>query len=291
MDPLILMGDSNFDVVTLIGILAKRKDFFFGKAEKLANKTKSQPKLEERMKKKAEELGKKFHGQELDWVEFRAEVVNESVISAMAAAMLASRDPAILDIVWSRVVGQMSSHLPALVTSIKKAMDLGNLSFESNFAEEFYYDDIDAQDPDLIETSLLGVMVTKGPAANQQAVKEMPKTKMSRSELRHLRNQEAMARAVKYPSIPQQIKTWAGLVYRLVRYMANPTYNFFQVSNFEVQKKTGMSMMRRKAIHDDRVCTDCLYYESWGWQPIGTIPLPGQECICRDNCRCTTYYR
>jgi len=38
-------------------------------------------------------------------------------------------------------------------------------------------------------------------------------------------------------------------------------------------------------------CGDCLAYASQGWQPIGTLPEPGEDCACGHNCKCTKEYR
>jgi len=33
-------------------------------------------------------------------------------------------------------------------------------------------------------------------------------------------------------------------------------------------------------------CQPCISYASLGWQPIGTLPAPTQECDCLSNCGC-----
>lgn len=38
-------------------------------------------------------------------------------------------------------------------------------------------------------------------------------------------------------------------------------------------------------------CEDCQRYANMGWQPIGTLPEPGEGSRCRGNCRCTKEYR
>ena len=57
------------------------------------------------------------------------------------------------------------------------------------------------------------------------------------------------------------------------------------------QGKQGYSMMRRildpQAIH----CDDCRIYASRGLVPIGSLPMPGQRCACRSNCKCRVEYK
>lgn len=57
------------------------------------------------------------------------------------------------------------------------------------------------------------------------------------------------------------------------------------------QQKQGYSMMRRildpQAIH----CDDCRIYASRGLVPIGSLPMPGQRCACRSNCKCRVEYK
>ena len=38
-------------------------------------------------------------------------------------------------------------------------------------------------------------------------------------------------------------------------------------------------------------CIDCLRYADLGWQLIGNLPLPKEECACRANCKCEVLYR
>lgn len=33
-------------------------------------------------------------------------------------------------------------------------------------------------------------------------------------------------------------------------------------------------------------CGDCVRYESLGWQPLGTLPAPGEGSQCLSNCKC-----
>jgi hypothetical protein len=58
------------------------------------------------------------------------------------------------------------------------------------------------------------------------------------------------------------------------------------------QQKQGYSMMRRILDAQAAHCGDCIMYSQKGVVPIGSLPLPGQRCACRSNCKCRLqYYR
>lgn len=58
--------------------------------------------------------------------------------------------------------------------------------------------------------------------------------------------------------------------------------------------ETGGNMyMRRIARDDDRSCGDCVAYAEAGWVRADggqTLPPPGVDCACTDNCRCLLEY-
>jgi hypothetical protein len=86
-------------------------------------------------------------------------------------------------------------------------------------------------------------------------------------------------------------RTWLGLLGRVIRYIANPAYGFFELGVFMDSKQKGYRLMRRLAKEDARTCPDCRKYDDMGWQPIGSLPMPGRGCRCYDNCRCRIEYR
>jgi hypothetical protein len=55
-------------------------------------------------------------------------------------------------------------------------------------------------------------------------------------------------------------------------------------------EKQGYSLMRRILDTQAKHCQDCLDYAARGVASIGSLPLPGQRCACRANCRCTVKY-
>jgi hypothetical protein len=47
----------------------------------------------------------------------------------------------------------------------------------------------------------------------------------------------------------------------------------------------------RRVLGAARHCADCIAHAGQGWQPIGTLPPPGQACQCRSRCRCVMEFR
>ncbi len=56
------------------------------------------------------------------------------------------------------------------------------------------------------------------------------------------------------------------------------------------QEKQGYSLMRRILDSQAKHCQSCINYAARGIVPIGSVPLPGQRCECRANCRCSVKY-
>lgn len=55
--------------------------------------------------------------------------------------------------------------------------------------------------------------------------------------------------------------------------------------------KAGGFTEERRILHPAEHCEDCIGYASKGWQPIGTLPEPGESSQCRNNCKCEKEYR
>jgi hypothetical protein len=88
-----------------------------------------------------------------------------------------------------------------------------------------------------------------------------------------------------------QGKTWPSLANRVARYLATPTFSFFNLGEYMVAQDQGFKEMRRVAKHDKKTCIDCKTYGEAGWAPIGELPMPGKGCRCYDRCRCYLEYR
>lgn len=55
-------------------------------------------------------------------------------------------------------------------------------------------------------------------------------------------------------------------------------------------EKQGYTLMQRILDSQAQHCQNCLDYAARGVVPIGSLPLPGQRCECRANCRCSVKY-
>lgn len=47
----------------------------------------------------------------------------------------------------------------------------------------------------------------------------------------------------------------------------------------------------RRVLQPAEHCGDCVAYAAQGWQPIGSLPEPGEGSECLHNCRCIKEYR
>ena len=56
------------------------------------------------------------------------------------------------------------------------------------------------------------------------------------------------------------------------------------------QGKQGYSLMRRILDPQAQHCDDCLRYARAGLVAMGSLPMPGQRCECRSNCKCQVQY-
>lgn len=47
----------------------------------------------------------------------------------------------------------------------------------------------------------------------------------------------------------------------------------------------------RRVLGSDNSCDDCIALAALGWQDFGELPEPGQDSICKANCKCTMVVR
>lgn len=52
-------------------------------------------------------------------------------------------------------------------------------------------------------------------------------------------------------------------------------------------QRRGVRMEERRRLGASEHCVDCVRYAGLGWQPLGTLPVPGEASICSRNCRCS----
>lgn len=49
----------------------------------------------------------------------------------------------------------------------------------------------------------------------------------------------------------------------------------------------GVQLQERRRLGPSEHCADCVRYAGQGWQPLGTLPVPGEGSVCSRNCRCS----
>lgn len=80
-----------------------------------------------------------------------------------------------------------------------------------------------------------------------------------------------------------------GVRSRILRYISYST-TFFHEAYRATSYLAGKTEEQRFTYPTGDSCNPCLDYEAQGVVPIYTLPAPGQECDCRDRCRCTMLY-
>ena len=245
------------DLLSAVGTVTKRRPDYYGQAETLAKKTGSQEALEERMLKESKALVKGLRDKQLKWSEYERSLMDKTLVSALAAVYLGAKDSKPrekMETAWPTIVGDM---LPPLVKFMSET-------------ETYLKDGTLRVGDDTLEFEEIPEDV-------------MPDSFLSDDDPQLRGDKEAtQGRA--------QGKTWPSLAGRVARYIATATFSFFALGSFMIAQQVGNKQMRRVAKHDKRTCPDCKNYGEMGWQPIGTLPMPGKGCRCYDRCRCFIEY-
>ena len=74
---------------------------------------------------------------------------------------------------------------------------------------------------------------------------------------------------------------------RLYMQAGRSTFHVLEREDEAIRGKTE----ERRILHARDHCPDCIKYAFMGWQPLGTLPVPGEKSVCRANCRCTMEFR
>lgn len=82
---------------------------------------------------------------------------------------------------------------------------------------------------------------------------------------------------------PGQIKFRIGLY-------VNATRMGFYDGKTSGKRDAGFTEERRR-LNPAEHCPDCVGYAAQGWQPIGSLPEPGEASQCQRNCKCNKEYR
>lgn len=212
------------------------------------------------MEEEARGLVKALRDEEVRWEEYSRSLVDRTLIAALAAVYLGSQlsnPEANMDKAFSSVVGDMLPPLKNFLDQTQSALDAGFLLLGDktlDFADGDLFEDAYYPEDSSYETSL-------GAPFNTTPQQQPRKT------------------------------TWPGVYSRVKRYISSPTFSFYALGESLARRDQGFRQMRRVAKRDLRTCPDCLSYEQMGWQPIGSLPMPGKQCRCFDRCRCFVEYR
>jgi hypothetical protein len=253
------------DLLSLVSMATKRRGDYFAQAKTLARKYKEQPNLEERMKAESLGLVKGLRDKLMKWDEYERTILDRTLISALAACILGIKTDKTnqkLEKCWPIIVGDMLPPLTKFLAETKEYIDSGVLRLGD-------------QTLDFADKSLLGVV----PGAID----------LETDELRGINPEEEGT--LEAEQSRAQGKTWPTLASRVARYLATPTFSFYNLGEYLVAQDQGFKEMRRVAKHDKKTCVDCKTYDESGWSPIGELPMPGKGCRCYDRCRCYIEYR
>lgn len=248
------------DLLSLIGSLTKKRGGYFSQSESLAKRAKTVDRLETLMVSESKLLVEALRDKTIRWEEYSRSLIDKTIISALAGVYLGafpSRPVAKMEKAWPVVIGSLIPPLIKFLEETKIRIDnnillLGQKTFE--------FSDVDLDIERMLEDSDFNpeeFEIEDGKEVEREGIG----------------------------------RTWLGTLSRVIRYIANPSYSFFSLGQYYTKEEQGFKEMRRIAKKDKRTCPDCIEFEKLGWQPLGSIPMPGQKCRCYDRCRCRIDYR
>lgn len=248
------------DLLSLIGSLTKKRGGYFSQAEELAKRAKTIDRLERASIAESKLLVKALRDKQIRWEEYSRSLVDKTITSALAGVFLGSKDSnpgAKMEKAWPIIIGSLIPPLSKFLKETKIRIDGGVLLLGK---QTFEFSDLDIEswldDPDF--------------NPEEFEIKEDDETDVENRGTG---------------------RTWLGVLGRVIRYVANPAYSFFSLGEYYTKEEQGFKQMRRIARKDKKTCPDCIEFEKLGWQPLGTLPMPGQKCRCYDRCRCRMDYR
>lgn len=84
----------------------------------------------------------------------------------------------------------------------------------------------------------------------------------------------------------------AQMLGRLTNYVGSARALYYQAEREQMTFAPGMVRIEKRSLDPGaQHCGDCVTYADRGWQPLGTLPVPGQACQCSGRCRCSMQYR
>lgn len=258
------------DLLSLVSQSTKRKGDFFSEAEKLAKQLKTKRNLGIKMAETSRVLVKALRDKQVKWDEYARSLMQNTLVSALASVYLGAKDSEPrkrMEQAWPIIVGDV---LPPLVKFLA----------ETDFRINKGILRIGDQTEDFSEFDF----ASKPLPALGDVPDEIP--------------DEDLLDDIDIEFDPEEIeeedkkgKTWIGLFYRVNRYLVSPIYGNSELGIFLIKRDQGYREMRRIAKRDKRTCDDCKNFAELGWQPFGSLPMPGRQCTCYDRCRCRIEYR
>jgi hypothetical protein len=248
------------DLLSLIGSATKKRGGYFSQAKSLAKKVKTIDKLESLMWDESKVLVEALRDKQIRWEEYSRTLTDKTIVSALVGVYLGAgkaKPSEKMEKAWPNVVGSLMPPLVEFLNQTETRIDSGILLLGQKTFEFADYD-IEAMldDPDY--------MPEMGPGGDNEQSN---------------------------PNLLGIGRSWLGVFSRVVRYLANPAYSFFALGDYYVKEEQGFKEMRRVARLDKKTCKDCVHMNSLGWNPLGSLPMPGQDCRCHDRCRCRIEYR
>ncbi len=76
----------------------------------------------------------------------------------------------------------------------------------------------------------------------------------------------------------------AQFKHRLTMYL-EATTGTYEKARLKSHRRAGYKWEKRVRTKNES-CSPCIGFEAMGWQPIGSLPNPTEECTCRSNCGC-----
>ena len=257
------------ELLTYISQVAKRKPRFEERAADLAKAFPAVEELEEEMRGRTSGLIKRLSRGKMRFTEFERAAADDTITSALAGVMLGDgRETSLRDETFASTTRTMP-YLWEFYREILYSLNDGKLVYVEGDEDP---PAINSADPGRSPSKYakLGYGATD-PEVFQDMVDAMPTRQPQLGKSR--------------PA------SWEGVEYRLGNYLAAPVYSWYTKGQMANAQRTGFREMRRECICDKKTCRDCRAWAADGWQPIGTLPLPGDRCQCLFNCRCSLDYR
>ena len=258
------------DLLSLVSQSTKRKGDFFSEAEKLAKQLKTKRNLGIKMAETSRVLVKALRDKQIKWDEYSRSLMQNTLVSALASVYLGAKDSEPrkrMEQAWPIIVGDVLPPLVKFLAETDFRINKGILRIGDQTEDFSEFDFASKPLPPLGDVS-----------------EDIP--------------DEDLLDDIDIEFDPEELegedkkgKTWIGLFYRVNRYLVSPIYGNSELGIFLIKRDQGFREMRRIAKRDKRTCDDCKNFAELGWQPFGSLPMPGRQCTCYDRCRCRVEYR